>query len=171
MPEDEDIDAIIEELEQENEDNVEDRHAEVIEEAEEKADREDPVTHQLRKDVKELTDKFNQGQLQSILDRFDAEADEVEKTLFKNIRAKIKSPERALEAIAEVRELAAPIREQQKELMSQAEEKAANVWGLGSGPLGKPSAPTDHEKELMERISRGDTRALVESVIGDDLPF
>lgn len=153
MADDIDIDAIIDELDSED---VEERHADVIAQAEGQADREDPVTHQLRRDVKELTEKFNSGQLQTILDKFDSEADEVEQTLFKNIRAKLKSPDRAIEAIAEIKELAAPIRAQQQAYLQAAEQKAASVWGLGSGPIGgQAPSPRDENDKLNEKLHAG----------------
>jgi hypothetical protein len=53
--------------------------------------------------------------------------------------------------------------------MQQAEEKAAKAWGVG--PLGKPGAPADFEKEVMERINQGDTRAAFASIVGEEYPF
>ena len=45
----------------------------------------------------------------------------------------------------------------------EAEEKAAQAWG--TGPVGRKAAPADADKELMERISAGDTKALFESIV------
>ena len=175
MSEEIDIDTIIEELEQENEDNVEDRHAEVIEEAEGKAEREDKVAHKITKSYEELDKKMDRIELQRVLEKFDESSDETEKLILDTVRADLKDPGKAAEAIKMVRERAAELKKKQEEreaaLMQQAEEKAAQAWGVG--PLGKPAAPADAEKEIMERINAGgpdSARALAEALLADT-PF
>ena len=87
MSEEIDIDTIIEELEQENEDNVEDHHAEVIEEAEGKAEREDKVARKISKSYEELDKKMDAIELQRVMDKFDDSSDDTEKLIMGTVRA------------------------------------------------------------------------------------
>ena len=170
MADEYDIDDILDELDQEDE--AKEHEAEIVE-AEAKAEREDKVARKISKSYEELDKKMDAIELQRVMDKFDDSSDDTEKLIMGTVRADLKDPARALEAIKMVREKAAELRKKQEEreaeLLQQAEERAAKAWGIG--PVGKPAAPADAEKELMERISKGDTRALVESIIGDDLPF
>ena len=173
MPEDIDIDAIIEEIDQEDEAR---EHAAEVEEAEAQADAEDgkpPKRTRVEERVDALERKYEQDALKNAISRFKDHADEVELEIFDAARKD--DPLKSLadfEAAVEIaKRRAAALRETEEKLAKEAEERVSRAWGIGSGPLGKPSPPADHEKELMERISKGDTRALVESIVGDDLPF
>ncbi|MDD3983517.1 MAG: hypothetical protein PHU54_06185 [Candidatus Omnitrophica bacterium] len=173
MSEDFDIDDAIAALDREDEE-VEDEHAEVIEEAEKKADKEEgrpPKKSRVEERVDALERKYEQDALKSAISRFKDQADAVELEIFDAARKD--EPLKNLsdfEAAAEIaRRRAASLRETEEKMAKEAEERVAKAWGVG--PVGRPQAPADHDKELMERIGKGDTRALVESIIGDDLPF
>ena len=165
------IDDLVEELEAEEQ--HEEEHEEIAEEAEQKAEREDKVAHKIRKSYEELDAKMDAIELSRIMEKFDESADEDEQFVMATVRADLKDPEQAAAAIAKIKARAAELRtkreEREAELMKQAEERASKAWGVG--PVGKPAAPADAEKELMERINKGDMSALTESVIGVDLPF
>ena len=154
---------------------MEDHHAEVIEEAEGKAEREDKVARKISKSYEELDKKMDAIELQRVMDKFDDSSDDTEKLIMGTVRADLKDPGKAVEAIKMVREKAAELRKKQEEreaeLLQQAEERAAQAWGIG--PVGKPAAPADAEKEIMERINAGgpdSARALAEALLADT-PF
>lgn len=169
MADEYDIDDILDELDKEDEE-----HAPEIEEAEAKADAEDakpPKRTKLEERVDSLEAKFQQDAIQRAVKQFTEHADEIEKQLFDAARKDdpIKSIEDFEKAAEVAKKRAAAVKERETELMQQAEERAAKAWGVG--PVGKAQAPADYEKELMERINQGDTKALAEACIGGDLPF
>jgi hypothetical protein len=164
-----DIDDILDELDKEDEE-----HAAEVEEAEEKADAEDgkpPKKSRVEERVDALERKYEQDALKNAVSRFKDHADEVELEIFEAARKDDPLKNLAdFEAAVEIaKRRAAALRETEEKMAKEAEERVARAWGVG--PVGKPSAPADHDKELMERINKGDTRALVESIVGDDLPF
>lgn len=175
MAADYDIDDMLNELDEEDNssDETEDEHAVEVEEAEKKAEREDKVAHKITKSYEELDKKMDRIELQRVLEKFDEAADDTEKLIMDTVRADLKDPNKAVEAIKMVRERAAELRKKQEEreaaLMKEAEERAAKAWGVG--PLGKPAAPADSDKEEMEKIAMGDVNAAFAAIVGNDYPF
>jgi len=164
-----DIDAAIAELDAED-----DQVAVAAAEAEAKADAEDgkpPKKTRVEERVDALEKKYEQDALQSAINRFKEHADEVELEIFEAARKD--EPLKTLsdfEGAAEIaKRRASALRETEEKLAKEAEERVAKAWG--AGPVGAKAAPADAEKELMERINAGDTSALVEAVVGTDLPF
>jgi len=166
-----DIDDVLAELDQEDADE---QVAAAAAEAEQKADAEDakpPKRTRVEERVDALEKKYEQDALQSAINRFKEHADEVELEIFEAARKD--EPLKSLtdfEAAAEVaKRRASALRETEERLAKEAEERVAKAWG--SGPVGAKAAPADAEKEVMERISQGDTHALLESLLANDMPF
>ena len=164
-----DIDDILEELDA---DDAQVGAAAV--EAEEKADEQDskpPKKTRVEERVDALEKKYEQDALQSAISRFKEHADEVELEIFEAARKD--DPLKTLsdfEGAAEIaKRRAVALRETEERLAKDAEERVAKAWG--AGPVGPKAAPADADKELMERINAGDTTALVEAIVGTDLPF
>ncbi len=164
MADDFDIDAALEELEEEEKG----QHGDLIEEVEERADAEDGKAKKktrLEERIDSLEAKFQQDALQRAIKQFTEKADDIERDLFDAARKDepIKSIEDFEKAAEVAKQRAAAIREREAELMKQAEERAAKAWG--TGPVGSNAAPADAEKELMERISKGDMHAAFEAIV------
>jgi vacuolar-type H+-ATPase subunit I/STV1 len=157
-----DIDDMLDEL------DAEEKHEEVIETAEGKADKEDskaPV--KARNKVEEKLEKFEQNALREAIERFEDKSDDLEKELFAAARAEVKTLDEFYETVDFVKSRAGKFREREEKLAEEAakraEEKAAKSWGVG--PVGNQTAPSDADKEVMERIAAGDTDALFESLV------
>jgi hypothetical protein len=166
-----DTDFLLGELDAEDEEEA--SHAAEVEEAEKKADdAEDskPKKSRVEERVEALEKKYEQDVLQTAIKGFKEHADEDEIALFEAARKDdaIKNLSDFQERVSVAKREAANVREAKEKLMKEAEEQAAQAWG--TGPVGRTSAPADAEKELMERINAGDTRALAEA-LATDLPF
>jgi hypothetical protein len=164
-----DIDDMMEELDAEEKPEI----AEAIEAAEQKADKEDSkAPPKARNKVEEKLEKFEQNALREAIERFEDKSDDLEKELFSAARAEVKTLDEFYETIEFVKSRAGKFREREEKLAEEAskraEEKAAKDWGVG--PVSSKTAPADADKELMERINKGDTKALFESIV-TDLPF
>ena len=159
-------DPILDELDAEE--NA-DQHADVAEEAEEHYDGEDDkITRKLEKKFDSLSQKFERTALSTAIERFTDKADELEKELFSEVRADVKTLDDFERTEKFIRDRATKLREREQKIMEaaeqRAEQKAAQAWG--TGPIGKGSPPpTDEEKDLLERIANGDRNALFESVV------
>jgi len=162
------VDEILEELDAEdNVEDVEERHADDIAEAEEKYGG-DKIDRKLEKRFESLEHKFETNALRSAIESFESKADEVEKALFEDVKADLKNYEDFERVQKFISDRATKLREREAQLAEEAEkraeEKAARAWG--TGPIGKGSPPpTDEEKDLLERIANGDRNALFESVV------
>ena len=160
-------DDILSELDAE--DNVEERHADEIAEAEEKFDG-DKIDRKLEKKLESLEHKFETNALRSAIESFESMADDIEKALFEDVKGDLKSYEDFERVQKFISDRAAKLREREQQLAEEAEkraeEKAAKAWG--TGPIGRtPAPPTDEEKELMERVRMGDSDAAFEAIVGD----
>jgi DNA repair exonuclease SbcCD ATPase subunit len=164
---------MLQELEQDENEGVEDRHAEVIAEAEEQYG-EDKITRKLEKKLEQLDHKFETNALRSAIETYETKADDIEKALFEDVKADLKSIEDFEKTRKFITDRAQKLREREAELaeaaQAKAEEQAARAWG--TGPLGAtPPPPSDEEKELMDRIKQGDTAAAFAAIVGDDQPL
>ncbi len=161
------IDDILNELDAEA--DVEDRHAEEIADAEDKFDG-DKIDRKLAKKLESLEHKFETNALRSAIESYEARADDMEKALFEDVKADLKSIDDFDRVQKFISERATKLREREQQLAAEAEkraeEKAARAWG--TGPIGRTPPPaTDEEKELMERVRMGDNRAAFDAIVGD----
>lgn len=61
--------------------------------------------------------------------------------------------------------------EEGEKVEALAAKMAAERWGAGPIRTDKSKPDEDEEAKLMERIAKGDVNALVESIIGDNVPW
>jgi len=156
----------------EPEDDSEEFEAEE-EEAEVEAVKEDKLTRKLTARVDNLQKKFNSTTLQSAKDKFLAGSNELERDLFKTVAADIKDMESLARMATMVREkskvMQKEIEKYDAEAKLDAAAKARVAWGVSGSPVGVVApAPSDEEKELAERIAKGDSKAALKSMFGDD---
>ncbi|MDD3984136.1 MAG: hypothetical protein PHU54_09410 [Candidatus Omnitrophica bacterium] len=158
------------------EDEVEEPHAEEVEEAEakfDKAEEKDRFAKKAESKLEAFEKKFEKTMLTSALDRFMDKSDDLEKSLMRELAGDVKSLgdfERAEKIVkAQADKLRTKSQEYEEQAQEAARNKAANAWGVT--PQSRLAPPPDENDELMKRISNGDVSALVESVIGDDLPY
>ena len=153
----EDVDAALKELEEEDE------HEDEVQAAEASADAEDakpPKRTRVEERVEALEKKYEQDALQTAIKGFKEHADPIEVELFDEARKDdpIKNLSDFEGRASVAKREAANVRKAKEKLMAEAEEQAAKAWG--TGPVGNKSAPVDADKELMERIAKGDMNAL-----------
>lgn len=166
-----DIDAILNELDEE--DNVEERHADEISAVEDKYDG-DKIERKMAKKLEALESKFETNALRTAIESYESKADELEKALFDEVKADLKNIDDYERTVKFISDRAEKLKAREAQLAEEAdkraEEAAAKAWG--TGPIGKRApASTDEEKELMDRIGGGDVNALVEAVVGDNVPW
>jgi hypothetical protein len=140
----------------------EDEHEDEVEAAEAKADEEDDkITRKLSKKVDDLEHKFEKNALKQAVESFAEKADPLEKDLFREVMADIKSVEDFDRTVKLVQERAAKLKEREEQLMKEAEERAeataARAWG--TAPSSATPEPSDEDKKRMERIATGDSAA------------
>jgi len=156
----------------EPEDDGEEYEAEE-EDAEVVAEKEDKLAKKLSARVDNLQKKFDTTMVQSAKEKFLASANELEKDLFKTVSADIKDMESLARMATMVREkskiMQKEIEKYDQEAKVDAAAKARVAWGVSGSPVGVVApAPSDEEKELAERIAKGDSKAALKSMFGDD---
>jgi hypothetical protein len=162
------VDDILAELDEEG--SVEDRHAGDIDAAEEKYEGGDKIDHKLQKKLESLEHKFETNALRTAVESYEAKADDIEKALFEDVKADLKSYDDFERVQKFITDRATKLREREAQLAAdaekRAEENAARAWG--TGPIGRTPPPaTDEEKELMERVRAGDTDAAFKAIVGN----
>lgn len=157
---------------EEPEDDAEEYEAEE-EEAEEVAEKEDKLAKKLSARVDNLQKKFDTTMVQSAKEKFLSSANELEKDLFKTVSADIKDMESLARMATMVREksktMQKEIEKYDQEAKVDAAAKARVAWGVSGSPVGVVApVPTDEEKEIAERIAKGDSKAALKSMFGND---
>lgn len=157
---------------EEPEDDGEEYEAEE-EEAEEVAEKEDKLARKLTARVDNLQKKFDTTTLQNAKEKFIASSNELEKDLFKTVSADIKDMESLARVAGMVRDkskvMQSEIEKYQQEANLDAAAKARVAWGVSGSPVGTVApVPTDEEKELADRVAKGDSKAALRSMFGSD---
>jgi len=166
-----DIDAILNELDEE--DNVEERHADEISAVEDRYDG-DKIERKMAKKLEALESKFETNALRTAIESYESKADELEKALFDEVKADLKNIDDYERTVKFISDRATKLKEREAQLATEAEQRAeeaaARAWG--TGPIGKRApASTDEEKELMEKVRAGDNRAAFQAIVGDSFNF
>jgi hypothetical protein len=145
------------------------------EEQDEEIAKQDKLERKLSGKMDNLQKKFEQTMLRERISKFEGEADELTLEMFKSVASDVKSLEDFDKAVAVVNSQAKKLEETAAKYRAQYEQQAAaetaRAWG--TGPLGGPvpkDRDKDYEEKLMERVAKGDTKAIAEALIGDDLP-
>jgi len=143
------------------------------EEAEVEAEKEDKLAKKLSARVDNLQKKFDTTTLQNAKEKFIASSNELEKDLFKTVSADIKDMESLARVAGMVRDkskvMQSEIEKYQQEAKVDAAAKARVAWGVSGSPVGVVApAPSDEEKLLAERIAKGDSKAALQSMFGND---
>lgn len=116
--------------------------------------------------------KFREEKVDKKIDAFMAEASETEKRLFAIYR-KADMDDKQIDGLIELVKVKTTEAETDEEA-DEVEEKAAELAQqmVGAGPLRQGARiKPDKEAELMERIAMGDVNALVDAVVGDNVPW
>jgi hypothetical protein len=158
----------------EREDPENERYADEEEEQDEVTAKQDKLERKITAKMENMTKKFEHSMLRDKVEKFQKEADEIERDLFKTVAADVKTIEDFDKAVAVAKKQAKQLRDTadayKKQLEEKAEQEAASAWGMG--PVGAPrqSKPPDGEQEVLDRIRNNEPGAAFESIVGGDLP-
>lgn len=150
----------------------EEPYAAEAEAVEKEAEQEDKLLRKVDKRVNDLQKKFEATQLTAAKDRFMAAASPLEQELFKAVASDVKDMSE-LARVAEVVQNRAKIvqkqvEEYEQEAKVEAAAKAHLAWGVQGAPIGGAPSQTDEDKDLMERVRKGDSKAGMKAMFGDD---
>ena len=151
------------------------QYEEEQEEQDEEIAKQDKLEKKMSAKMDNLQKKFEQTMLRERISKFEETADELTLEMFKSVASDVKSLEDFDKAVGIVQSQAKKLEETASKYREKFEQQAAaetaRAWG--TGPLGGP-APKNEDKEyeekLMERVAKGDAKAVAEALIGNDLP-
>jgi hypothetical protein len=145
-------------------------YSEEQDDADEQIAKDDKLDKKLSAKFDAREKKFETIMLKDQVGKYQAQASELEQSLFKAVASDVKTLadfDKTVKAVAiRAQKMEAAAAAYQVQMEAQAAQQVANAWG--SGPLGTPQPKTqDYEADLMKKIEGGDIKALYADLVSD----
>lgn len=151
-------------------DNEDDNYEEIQEDMDEEIAVETSAMKKIAHNMDEMQKKWDRNMLQTRTEKFLNSASDMEKDLFKAAAhdiKDIKTLDRVMDMVKNrAAEMDAQMKKYEEELAKEAEKRVQTAWGapVGTGT----SFDKEGEEEVLERIQKGDSKAALHKMFGED---